>query len=241
MFFVHCFLFIDKVKDFSQLEKKLGTRFKNKDLLIQAFCHRSYINENPDFYLSHNERLEFLGDAVLELVVTEYLYKEYPKKSEGELTNWRASLVNAKMLAEVAKNLGFNDFLLLSRGEAKELGKARQYILANTFEAFIGAMYLDRGIDTCRKFIEKNLIKELSRIVEKGLFKDAKSHFQEEAQERVGITPNYRVLEEWGPDHAKHFIIGVFLDKTLVAKGEGSSKQEAELEAAKNALETKSW
>jgi len=241
LFFVHCFLFIDKVKDFSQLEKKLGTRFKNKDLLIQAFCHRSYINENPDFYLSHNERLEFLGDAVLELVVTEYLYKEYPKKSEGELTNWRASLVNAKMLAEVAKNLGFNDFLLLSRGEAKELGKARQYILANTFEAFIGAMYLDRGIDTCRKFIEKNLIKELSRIVEKGLFKDAKSHFQEEAQERVGITPNYRVLEEWGPDHAKHFIIGVFLDKTLVAKGEGSSKQEAELEAAKNALETKSW
>jgi len=229
------------VKDFSLFEKKLGIKFKNKDLLIQAFCHRSYINENPDFYLSHNERLEFLGDAVLELLVTEYLYKKYPKKSEGELTNWRASLVNAKMLAEVAKNLGFNDFLLLSRGENKELGKARQYILANTFEAFIGATYLDQGIDVCQKFIERNLIKELSRIIEKGLFKDAKSHFQEEAQERAGITPTYRVLEEWGPDHAKHFIIGVFLDKTLIARGEGSSKQEAELEAAQNALETQSW
>lgn len=229
------------MKDFSQLEKKLGIKFKNKDLLIQAFCHRSYINENPDFYLSHNERLEFLGDAVLELVVTEYLYKKYPQKTEGELTNWRASLVNAKMLAEIAKKLGFNDFLLLSRGENKELGKARQYILANTFEAFIGAMYLDQGMSTCQKFIEKNLIKELPRIIEKGLFKDAKSHFQEEAQERVGITPAYKVLEEWGPDHAKHFIIGVFLNKELIAKGEGSSKQEAELEAAKNALEAKHW
>lgn len=229
------------MKDFSRLEKKLGVKFKNKDLLIQAFCHRSYINENPDFYLSHNERLEFLGDAVLELVVTQYLYKKYPKKAEGELTNWRASLVNAKILAEVSKNLGFNDFLLLSRGESKELGKARQYILANTFESFIGAMYLDQGIDTCQKFIEKNLIKELPRIIEKGLFKDAKSHFQEEAQESKGITPTYKVLEEWGPDHAKHFIIGVFLDKTLIAKGDGSSKQEAELEAAKNALEAKNW
>ncbi|HUW72209.1 MAG TPA: ribonuclease III [Candidatus Humimicrobiaceae bacterium] len=229
------------MKDFSRLEKKLGVKFKNKDLLIQAFCHRSYINENPDFYLSHNERLEFLGDAVLELVVTQYLYKKYPKKAEGELTNWRASLVNAKILAEVSKNLGFNDFLLLSRGESKELGKARQYILANTFESFIGAMYLDQGIDTCQKFIEKNLIKELPRIIEKGLFKDTKSHFQEEAQESKGITPTYKVLEEWGPDHAKHFIIGVFLDKTLIAKGDGSSKQEAELEAAKNALEAKNW
>jgi len=241
LFFVHCFLFIDKMKDFPIFEKKLGIKFKNKDLLIQAFCHRSYINENPDFYLLHNERLEFLGDAVLELVVTEYLYKKYPQKSEGELTNWRASLVNAKMLAEIAKNLGFNDFLLLSRGETKELGKARQYILANTFEAFIGAMYLDQGINNCQKFIEKNLIKELPRIIEKGLFKDAKSHFQEEAQERAGITPTYRVLEEWGPDHAKHFIIGVFLDKELIAKGEGSSKQEAELEAAQNALEARHW
>jgi len=229
------------VKDFTILEEKLNLKFKNKDLLIQAFCHRSYLNENPDFPLPHNERLEFLGDAVLELVVTQYLYQKYPGKSEGELTNWRAALVNAKMLGELAKNLDFNDFLLLSRGEEKELGKARQYILANTFEALIGAIYLDQGYKTCQDFIEKHLIKELPEILEKGLFKDAKSRFQEEAQERVAITPTYKVLEEWGPDHAKHFIVGVFLDKELVAKGEGSSKQEAEEEAAQNALEIKNW
>ena len=229
------------VKDFSHLEKKLGLRFKNKDLLIQAFCHRSYLNENPDFYLPHNERLEFLGDAVLELVITEELYQNYPEKSEGELTNWRAALVNAKMLGDLAKDLDFNDFLLLSRGEAKELGKARQYILANTFEALTGAIYLDQGYEVCQDFIKKNLIVKLPEIIEKGLFKDAKSRFQEEAQERVGITPAYKVLEEWGPDHAKHFIVGVFLDEELVAKGEGFSKQEAELEAAKNALEIKGW
>ncbi len=229
------------MKDFSFLEKKLSLKFKNKDLLVQAFCHRSYLNENPKFYLEHNERLEFLGDAVLELVVTEYLYQTYPKKSEGELTNWRAALVNAKMLAEVAKSLDFNDFLLLSKGESREMGKARLYILANTFEAFIGAVYLDQGYKACQEFIKKYLIIRLPEIIEKGLFKDAKSHFQEEAQERVGITPVYKVLEEWGPDHAKHFIVGVYLGDELVAKGDGSSKQEAELEAAQNALEIKNW
>lgn len=228
------------MKDFSLFEKKLNLKFKNKDLLIQAFCHRSYLNESPDFYLSHNERLEFLGDAVLELIVTEYLYQTYPKKSEGELTNWRAALVNAKMLSRIAKNLDLNDFLLLSRGEVKEIGKARQYILANTFEAVIGAIYLDSGYKVCQNFIKKYLIKELPHIIEARLFEDAKSQFQEEAQERVEITPTYKVLEEWGPDHVKHFIVGVFLDKTLVAEGEGSSKQEAEEKAAKNALETKS-
>jgi ribonuclease-3 len=228
------------MKDFSKLEKELNISFKNKNLLIQAFCHRSYLNENPDFYLDHNERLEFLGDAVLELVVTEYLYKNYPKKAEGELTNWRAALVNAKMLSETAKELGFNDFLLLSRGETKELGKARQYILANTFESLIGAFYLDQGYKTCQNLIEKKLIVKLSDIIKKGLFKDAKSLFQEEAQEKTGITPVYKVLKEWGPDHAKHFIIGVFLNKKLVAKGEGSSKQEAEEKAAENALKLKS-
>jgi ribonuclease-3 len=228
------------MKDFSKLEKELNISFKNKNLLIQAFCHRSYLNENPDFYLDHNERLEFLGDAVLELVVTEYLYKNYPKKAEGELTNWRAALVNAKMLSETAKELGFNDFLLLSRGETKELGKARQYILANTFESLIGAFYLDQGYKTCQNLIEKKLIVKLSDIIKKGLFKDAKSLFQEEAQEKTGITPVYKVLKEWGPDHAKHFIIGVFLNKKLVAKGECSSKQEAEEKAAENALKLKS-
>jgi ribonuclease-3 len=230
------------MKKFSILEKKLDLDFENKDLLIQAFCHRSYLNEHPDFYLTHNERLEFLGDAALELIVTEYLYKKYPKKSEGELTNWRAALVNAKTLGDLARELGFNDFLLLSKGEAKEEGKARQYILANTFEALIGAIYLDMGYKKCQEFVEKKLIeRKLPEIIEKGLFKDAKSRFQEEAQERVGITPSYKVLDEWGPDHAKHFLVGVFLKEELVAKGEGSSKQEAEEEAAKNALKIKGW
>ena len=227
--------------DFSKFEKKLDLKFKNKDFLIQAFVHRSYLNENPDFYLPHNERLEFLGDAVLKLIVTQYLYQKYPKKSEGELTNWRAALVNAKQLSEIAKDLDFNDFLLLSRGEAKELGKARQYILGNTFEALIGAIYLDQGYQACEDFIKKYLTVKLPEIIEKGLFKDAKSRFQEEAQERVGITPIYKVLEEWGPDHAKQFIIGVFLGENLVAKGEGSSKQEAEEETAKEALAIKNW
>ncbi|OIO45574.1 MAG: ribonuclease III [Parcubacteria group bacterium CG1_02_36_42] len=229
------------MKDFDLLEKKLGLKFKNKDLLIQAFCHRSYLNEKPDFYLTNNERLEFLGDAVLELVVTEDIYQNYPEKPEGELTNWRAALVNSKFLGKLARDLDFNDFLLLSKGEAKELGKARLYILANTFEALIGAVYLDRGYKTCQEFIKKHLMPKLPDILQKGSFKDAKSCFQEEAQERAGITPLYKVLEEWGPDHAKHFIIGVFLDKELVTKGEGSSKQEAEEEAARNALDTKGW
>jgi len=229
------------MKDFPLLEKKLGLKFKNNDLLIQAFVHRSYLNENPNFYLAHNERLEFLGDAVLELAVTEDIYRNYPKKSEGELTSWRASLVNAKTLSQIAKNLGLNDFLLLSKGEQKELGKARQYILANTLEALIGSIYLDQGYGSAKEFVDKNLIIELPEIIEKELFRDNKSRFQEESQERVGITPGYKSLEEWGPDHAKHFIIGVFLNEELIAKGEGSSKQEAEEKAAKNALEAKGW
>jgi len=229
------------MKDFAPLEKKLNLKFKNKGLLSQAFCHRSYLNENPGFGPSHNERLEFLGDAVLELVVTEYLYQNYPQKPEGELTNWRAALVNAKILSAIAKELDFNSFLLLSKGEEKEAGKARQYILADTIEAFIGAVYLDLGYDKAGEFIIKHLVKELPRIIELGLFKDAKSRFQEQAQEKTGITPTYEVLKSWGPDHAKNFVIGVFLEKELVAKGEGSSKQEAEDEAAKNALEIKNW
>jgi len=229
------------VKDFSVLEKKLNIEFNNKDFLIQAFVHRSYLNENPGFHLSHNERLEFLGDAVLELVVTESLYREYPDKSEGELTNWRAALVNSKILSRIASELGFNDFLLLSKGESKETGKARRYILANTFEAVIGAIYLDKGYKVCQEFIKKHLLKELPLIIEKGLYKDAKSRFQEEAQERIGVTPTYKVLKEWGPDHAKHFVIGAFLGNELIAEGEGSSKQEAEEQAAEKALEVKNW
>lgn len=200
------------MKDFSLLEKKLGSKFKDKNILKQAFVHRSYLNENPELGLEQNERLEFLGDAVLELVITEYLYKEYPKKAEGELTNWRAALVNAKMLMLVAQDIGFNDFLLLSRGESKELGKARQYILANTFEAFIGAMYLDTGYESAEKFIKKYLLSRLPDIIQKKLYKDAKSQFQEESQDKVGITPDYKVIKELGPDHKKKFTIGLFLE-----------------------------
>lgn len=226
--------------DFAKLEQKLNIEFKNKDLLKQAFCHRSYLNENPSFLLEHNERLEFLGDAVLELVITEYLYRKY-RQPEGELTNWRAALVNYQSLARMADKLGFEDYLLLSRGEAKDTGKARQYILANALEAFLGALYLDQGLEKSRDFIERNLVKELPRILKEGLHKDSKSLFQEQAQERVKITPTYQVLKEWGPDHAKSFVIGVFLEEELVAEGEGSSKQEAEEVAAKKALTVKGW
>ena len=229
------------MNDISDFEEKLSLKFKNQDLLLQAFTHRSYLNENPSFRVGHNERLEFLGDAVLELVVTEHLYKDYPEKTEGELTNCRAALVNAKMLTQVAEELGFNDFLLLSRGETKELGKARQYILANTFEALIGAMYLDLGYQSVDLFIKKYLLGKLPDIIQKKLYQDAKSRFQEEAQERVGVTPLYSVLKEWGPDHKKKFTVGVFLNKEMVAEGEGYSKQEAEEEAARVALEIKKW
>jgi len=229
------------MKEFSQLEKVLGVNFKNKDLLTQAFVHRSYINENPKFDLSHNERLEFLGDAVLEVAVTEYLFLKYPEKLEGELTAWRASLVNTKMLSKISGELGFNDYLLLSQGEIKENGKARQYILANTFESFIGSLYLDQGLEICKKFIIKNLVKELPEIIEQKLYEDAKSCFQKEAQDKVSITPTYEVLDEVGPDHDKKFTVGVFLGKELIAKGQGSSKQEAEEDAAAKALEIKNW
>jgi len=229
------------IKDFSQLEKKLNLNFKNKNLLVQAFVHRSYLNENPKFQLEHNERLEFLGDAVLELAVTEYLFLKY-KKPEGDLTSYRASVVKADILGETAKELKLEDFLLLSKGETKETGKARLFILANCFESLIGALYLDQGFKKCKDFIQKNLLKKkLSKIIEKGLYRDAKSYFQEKAQETFRVTPIYRVLEEKGPDHAKQFVIGVFLKDEMLAKGRGLSKQEAELEAAKNALKTKGW
>lgn len=229
------------MKNLSELEKKLKIEFRNKDLLTKAFCHRSYLNENPDFKLPHNERLEFLGDAVLELVVTEWLFEKYPDKPEGELTSWRASLVNTKILSELASELDFNDFLLLSRGEEGETGKARVYILANTIEAFIGALYLDQGYRACQEFIAKHLLPRLKEIIKKGLFRDPKSRFQEEAQERARLTPAYRVIKEWGPDHAKNFIIGVYLAKEKVAEGKGSSKQEAEEQAAEHALKAKDW
>lgn len=224
----------------SQLESLISVEFSNKDLLLQALTHRSYLNENPDWYLDHNERLEFLGDAVLELAVTEFLYKNYPNP-EGELTNWRASLVNANMLAKVSSQFNLNDFILLSKGEAKDTGRARQYILANATEALIGSMYLDRGYEVCRDFISKFILKELTDIIEFKLYKDPKSLFQEKAQEKVGVTPSYEVIEEWGPDHARNFKIGVFLEKDMIGVGEGPSKQEAQQEAAQDALNKKGW
>jgi len=228
------------MKELSFLEDALGIKFKNQDLLKQALTHRSYLNENPDFKLEHNERLEFLGDAVLQVAVTEHLYREYPNP-EGELTNWRAALVNAKKLAEVAENIGLNDFVLLSRGEAKDIGRARQYILANALEALIGAIYLDQEMEAVGSFVEKNILSQLPEILQGGSYRDAKSLFQEEAQERVGITPSYEVLNEWGPDHAKHFKVGVFLEDEQVAEGEGISKQEAQQKAAEEGLRAKGW
>lgn len=224
------------------LEKTLGVSFKNKQLLQQSLVHRSYLNENPSFELGHNERLEYLGDAVLELIVTEHLYRAYPNDPEGQLTNWRASIVNAKMLSEVASFLNINDALFLSRGEAKEVNtKARQFILANAFEAIVGALYLDQGFGPCETFIHRMLIPRLPYIIENELYRDPKSRFQEGAQDKVAITPNYRVLSETGPDHAKIFTIGVYLGEELVAEGTGASKQEAEEAAARAGIAKKGW
>lgn len=228
------------MKKFSALEKEIGVEFTDKSLLKQAFIHRSYLNEHPEVKLNHNERLEFLGDAVLELAVTEYLFNKY-SNPEGELTSWRAALVNSKLLSKVADELSFNDYILLSKGEQKDEGKARQFILANAMEAFIGALYLDKGMDPAESFILEYIVKELPIILEKKLYRDPKSLFQEIAQEKAGVTPTYEVLEESGPDHDKLFIIGAYLDEKLVAKGEGSSKQEAQEEAARLALEKKKW
>lgn len=229
------------MKNISELEKLLSVTFANQDILLQALTHRSYLNENPSFRVGHNERLEFLGDAVLELAVTEELYARFPDKPEGELTSFRAALVNAKMLFDVGVALGINDFLMLSRGEAKDMGRARQYILANAMEALIGAIYLDQGYAAARDFIHRVVLARLPDILSKQLYKDPKSLFQEEAQERVGITPTYEVQREWGPDHEKHFVVGVFLDSELVAEGEGASKQIAQEEAARAGLHAKGW
>ncbi|OGI66273.1 ribonuclease III [Candidatus Nomurabacteria bacterium RIFCSPLOWO2_01_FULL_39_18] len=227
--------------NFSDFEKKTKIVFKNKELLRQAFTHRSYINENPATSLSHNERLEFLGDAVLELIVTDFLYKKYPSYTEGELTAVRSSLVNAVIISETALNIGMNDYLLLSKGEAKDNGKARQYILANTYEAYIGALYLDQGYDAVDKFVHQTLLPKTTEIVNKKLWRDAKSLVQEKAQEFVNVTPAYKVLNESGPDHDKHFTVGIYFGPNLIAEGKGKSKQEAEQKAAESALKVKNW
>lgn len=222
--------------DIPLLEQKLGVIFKNKNLLKEALTHRSYLNENPSWPLPHNERLEFLGDAVLELAVTEILFSRYPTSPEGELTSIRSALVNYQMLADIAKNMELGDYVFLSKGEAKDAGKAREVILANAFEAVLGAVYLDTGYESAKNFIEKAVMGRLDEVIEKKLYQDPKSLLQEIVQEKLRATPTYSVLSEKGPDHAKIFKVGVFFNGDLIAEGEGASKQEAEVEAAKNAL-----
>lgn len=222
-------------------ERLVGVKFNDKDLLIQAFTHRSYINENRNSKMKHNERLEFLGDAVLELVSTEFLYEKFPNRNEGELTAIRAALVNTITISEVSSELGFNKELLLSKGEAKDTGRARQAILANTFEAVVGAVYLDQGYEAAKIFISKNLLPRTDRIIEESLWVDAKSKFQEKAQEYTGTTPSYKTIEETGPDHDKQFRVGVFIGGEQISSGVGKSKQDAEQEAARNGLKIKKW
>jgi len=227
--------------ELDDLEQTLGVTFQNKDTLQQALVHRSYLNEHPDFRLGHNERLEFLGDAVLELVVTEYLYLHF-ENPEGELTNWRAALVNAEMLAGLCQTLEIEPYLHMSRGEAKDAGsKARKYILANAYEAIIGAIYLDQGWEAAKKFITDRVLSQLDHVLKQRLYIDPKSRFQEAAQEHTGITPSYKVLSETGPDHAKEFVVGVFLGKDQIATGNGTSKQEAQVAAAEAAIVAKGW
>jgi ribonuclease III len=227
--------------DFSKFEEQAGVEFKDKSLLKQAFTHRSYINENRASGLEHNERLEFLGDAVLELVITDYLYGRLKDSSEGQMTALRSALVNSDTCARVAQSMGANDFLLLSKGESKDTGRARQYILANTLEAIIGAIYMDQGYEAAKDFILKQIAPVMEEIIAGGTWIDAKSLFQERAQEYKGLTPIYKTIKETGPDHDKHFTVRVSVGDEVMGEGEGKSKQDAEQVAAQNALEKQGW
>ncbi|PIR07514.1 ribonuclease III [Candidatus Jorgensenbacteria bacterium CG_4_10_14_0_8_um_filter_39_13] len=218
------------------LENKIKIKFKNLNLLKEAVTHRSYLNENPHWPLPNNERLEFLGDAVLELIVTEYLFSRFPKYVEGQLTSLRAALVNYQMLSQVAKNNSLENYILLSKGEAKDTARAKEVILADTFEALIGAIYLDQGYEETKDFIKRSVLSNLKEVIEQNLYSDPKSRLQEIVQEQLKVTPTYKVLKEFGPDHQKTFLIGVFYNEKLIAEGEGLSKQEAECQAAEKAL-----
>ncbi len=224
-----------------KLADHIGVAFADPGHLLTAITHRSYLNEHREATQEHNERYEFLGDAVLELVVTDFLFKKYPDRPEGELTAIRAALVNTTSLADAATNLGINDFLLLSKGEERDTGRARQYILANTFESIIGAIYLDQGYGAAGDFIAKNLFGKTETIVAKQLWRDAKSRFQELAQEHAGVTPSYETLSQSGPDHDRVFTVGLFLGKEKVSEGKGRSKQEAEQVAAEAGIIAKNW
>lgn len=227
--------------DFNNLEKKIGVEFKNPALLKQAFTHRSYLNENRHLDIGHNERLEFLGDAVLELVTTDFLYQKYPAKNEGDLTSLRSALVNTITISEVASDLGFNDYLMMSRGESKDTGRARQYILANTFESVVGSIYLDSGYEAANKFISAFLLPKIDDIVARGLWIDAKSKLQELVQDKFSMTPAYETVKESGPDHNKTFTVVVNYGKGKKVEGSGKSKQEAEQDAARNVLVDENW
>ncbi|MEX2368932.1 MAG: ribonuclease III [Candidatus Paceibacterota bacterium] len=228
-------------KNLSQFEKVIGVTFTDKELLQRALTHRSYLNEHPEETGNHNERLEFLGDAVLELVVTDYLFQNYPNRPEGELTAIRAALVNTISISAAADKLAAGSFLRLSRGESKDTGRGRQFILANAYEAIIGAVYLDQGYDTAADFIARTLLTGTANVVENETWRDPKSVFQEEAQRHTGITPTYETLSETGPDHDKDFTVGIFLEAEKIAEGTGKSKQEAESMAAENGLAQKGW
>ena len=227
--------------DFSTFATQLSLSFNNLELLVEALTHRSYLNEHRDYAGSHNERLEFLGDAVLELAVTDFLFKKFPAKPEGELTAYRAALVNTVSLAETAQGLGVNDYLLLSKGESKDTGRAREVILADALEAIIGAVFLDQGYAGAEAFVARNLYTKIDEVIASRSYQDAKSRFQELAQEKRGITPAYETLSEIGPDHDKRFIVGVFIGEKEIARGEGKSKQEAEQAAAEAGLTAMQW
>ncbi len=226
--------------EFSGYAAQLGLSYKNLDLLVEALTHRSYLNEHKATG-PHNERLEFLGDAVLELASTHYLFNKFPMKPEGDLTAYRAALVNTVSLAESAKLLGLNDMLLLSKGEAKDTGRARDIILANAFEAVLGSIYLDQGYEAAEAFVARTLYPKIDSIIENKGYQDAKSRFQEAGQEKKSITPSYKTLSEEGPDHDRVFTVGAFLGEEEFARGAGKSKQEAEQDAAQAALDKMGW
>ena len=221
-------------QDFAR--EKLGFEYKNINLLITALTHRSYVNEHKKSVSEHNERLEFLGDAVLELVVTDFLFRNY-SEPEGTLTSWRASLVRTESISEAGQGLGYEPLLRMSRGEKNGSTRARHQILANAFEAVIGSIYLERGYEDAEKFIEIHILAKLEGILASGSWRDPKSHLQEVSQRVDGMTPQYRVLEEVGPDHDKVFTLGVFVGDKLMGKGTGHSKQLAQQQAARTALE----
>jgi len=223
--------------DVEKTEEILGIKIKDKTLFETAFTHRSYLNEHPEYKNPSNERLEFLGDAVLQHLSSEYLYKNYPNEPEGRLTNFRSAVVNTVSLAKEAKRLGYGDLLLLSKGEEATGGRNREYILANTFEAALGALYIQEGTEFCREFVAKELFHKVDKIVDDELYRDSKSRFQENAQEKRGVTPIYKVVKAWGADHEKMFKVGVYINDELFGEGEGRSKQKAEQNAAIKGLD----